>query len=122
MAESYLNKYEYDNERALWYLTQKRKLSKDVIDYFKVGYNKSNDTVTFPIRDENGRLVGVSERSISGKAFNLPAFKEKPCYLLDEAIKQNYTHIYIVESQINALDLYSNNIPAVALFGTGSKH
>jgi len=122
LDENILNRFEYDNDRALWYLTKKRGLKKEVIDYFKIGYNKEKDTITFPVRDERGGLVGIGERSVTGKIYNLPAIKDKPVYLLDTAIKMSYTHVYVCESQINALDLYSNGIPAIALFGTGSKH
>ena len=122
LSEKTLNNFEYDNERAIWYLTEKRHLKKEVVDYFKIGYELATDSITFPIYDENNNLVGISKRSVSGKKFVLPAFTNKPCYLLNEAINKNYTHVYLVESQINALTLYGYGIPAVALFGTGSSY
>ena len=117
LSESFLNKYEYDNPVALEYLISKRHLTKQVIDWFKIGYNKEENSVTFPVRDSKGRLLGVTERNIDTKRFHIPKNLDKPIYLLDEAV--NYKKIYVCESQINALTLWSWGYPAIALFGTG---
>ena len=119
--ESVLNKFDYNNEDALRYLIDKRHLSKEVIDYFKIGYDAENKSVTFPCRDRRGNLVGVFERSIETKWFHIPKISPKPVYLLYENITMGSDYIYVVESQINALTLFTWGYPAVALFGTGSK-
>ena len=118
--EDVLNNFEYDNEDALNYLMNKRHISKDVIDYFKIGFNKTTGSITFPCWNEKNKLVGIFERSIYSKHFHIPEITPKPIYLLNEAVKNNFTTVYVVESQINALTLYSWGIPAIALFGTGS--
>lgn len=120
LNESVLDNYEYDNKDALDYLINKRHLSRDVITYFRIGYNRSTNSVTFPCWDENGKLVGVFERNIFTKHFHIPTISPKPVYLLNEIKKFNYSTVYVCESQINALQLWSWSIPAVALFGTGS--
>lgn len=120
LSEAVLKNYQYDNKDALDYLMNKRRISKDVIDYFKVGFNPVTNSITFPCWDEKSRLVGIFERSIYNKHFHIPEITPKPIYLLNEAIKNSYTTIYVAESQINALTLYSWGIPAIALFGTGS--
>ena len=121
LDESILDTFEYNNENALNYLINKRHLSKDVIDYFKIGYNISTASITFPCRDLSGKLVGIFERNIISKHFHIPKINPKPVYLLYENVRLNYNFIFVVESQINALTLFSWGYPAVALFGTGSK-
>ena len=120
LNENVLDNYEYDNVDALDYLINKRHLRKEVVDYFKIGFNKLTGSVTFPCWNEKNKLVGIFERSIYNKHFHIPEITPKPIYLLNEAIKNSYTTVYVVESQVNALTLYSWGIPAIALFGTGS--
>lgn len=98
-----------------------RKLTKEVIIKFKIGWNRETDAITFPIWDEYGRLIGISERQIKNKFFHLPEGLGKPIYLLNFIIEENITEVYVVESQIDALYLWSIGKPAIALLGTGSK-
>lgn len=98
-----------------------RKLTEEVIIKFKIGWNKENDSITFPIWDEHGRLIGISERQIKNKYFHMPEGLGKPVYLLNFLKEENITETYVVESQIDALYLWSLGKPAIALFGTGSK-
>lgn len=121
LLENTLENYVYDDPRAIRYLTEKRRISPEVIQYFRIGFNKKTDSITFPCWNEKNKLVGVFERNIYTKHFHIPEISPKPVYLLNEIIKNNYTTVYVVESQINALTLWSWGIPAVALFGTGSK-
>lgn len=120
LDESVLKSFDYNNENALNYLLNKRRLSKEVIDYFRIGYNVETASVTFPCRDLSGRLVGIFERNILSKFFKIPKISPKPVYLLYETGKLGYNFVYVVESQINALTLWGWGYPAVALFGTGS--
>lgn len=114
--ESFLDQFAYFHP----YMFQ-RKLSKDIILKFKIGWNPITDAITFPIWDEYGRLVGISERKVKYKQFNLPKNLSKQIYLLDTIKEENITEVYVVESQIDALYLWSLGYPAIALFGTGSK-
>lgn len=119
--DSILDKYQYNNQEALQYLINKRHLSLDIIKKFKVGFDPSCRCVTFPTWNKQGKLVGVFKRSIDTKKFIIPTDIDKPIYLLNNVISNNYTTIYVVESQINALTLYGWGRPAIALFGTGTK-
>ena len=112
-----LKNYKYYND----YLFN-RHISKTIIDKFNIGFDPKDQCVTFPVYDEHDKLVMITKRSIKDKRFYIDKDIEKPVYLLNEAIKNNDTTIYVVESQINALTLYTWNYPAVALFGTGSKY
>lgn len=121
LNEEVLEEFDYNNQDAIDYLVNERHLSKDVVDYFRIGYNNSTGSVTFPCRDLSGNLVGIYERSIFNKHFHIPKMSTKPVYLLYENVQMGSSSIYIAESQINALTLFSWGYPAVALFGTGSK-
>jgi len=120
--ESVLETFEYDNKEALEYLINKRHLNKDIVDLFQVGYDPDTTAVTFPCRDEHGKLVGIFKRNIYTKFFTIPQIDPKPVYLLDYVIRNGYDKVYVVESQINALTLWGWGFPAVALFGTGSNY
>lgn len=116
LDESFLDTYAYYHP----YMFQ-RKLTPEIIHKFKIGWNPETDAITFPIWDEWGRLIGISERKTKYKQFNLPANLPKVVYLLDAIKEENITEVYVVESQIDALYLWSLGYPAIALFGTGSK-
>ena len=103
------------------YMTQ-RKLTPYVTNKFKIGYDKDLQALTFPVWDINSNLLFITKRSVNSKFFVIPENVEKPVYLLNFAINQNYPYLVICESQINALTCYSYGIPAVALFGTGTTY
>lgn len=116
-----LNNFDYSNSVALDYLINKRHLNKKVIDFFYIGCNRNNNSITFPLWDENGNLVGISERNIFTKWFEIPEIYPKPVYLLNAIKKFNYQTVYVAESQINALTLWGWGYPAIAMLGTGSE-
>ena len=99
-----------------------RKLTPDVLRKFKVGYNTETNSITFPVWDEHGNLVMITERSVNTKHFYIPPDVIKPIYLLNFIKKENITSVYVTESQINALTLWSWGYPAIALLGTGSTY
>ena len=115
MDESILKQYEYYHD-YMWI----RKLTKDVVDLFEVGYDPVKQMITFPVRDHKGGLSFITARSVNTKRFEIPEGVDKPIYLLYYVLEQKITNVAVVESQIDALYLWSLGIPAVALFGTGS--
>ena len=115
MSDSILSEYDYYHP-YMW----KRGLSKEVVDRFRVGYDKTTNSITFPMWDEYGALVGISKRCIDTKRFDNQHGVKKPVYLLNYIKQCNITTVFIAESQINALTLWSWGYPAVALMGTGS--
>lgn len=115
MEEASLQKYQYYHN-YMW----TRKLSKEIVDLFEVGYDPERDTLVFPVRDEYGRLVFITRRSVKSHFFMIPKEVEKPVYLLYYILQHHINSIAVCESQINALYLFSIGIPSVALFGTGS--
>lgn len=98
----------------------KRKLSKEVVDQFRIGYDKYRDAITFPVYDEKKRLVMVTARSVNTKRFYIPEGVDKPVYLLYDLIERGVTTTLVCESQLNTLYARSLGYDAVGLFGTGS--
>lgn len=116
LDESILTEYDYYHP-YMWH----RKLSKEVVDMFRVGYDKNRDAITFPVYDEKHRLVMITARSVNTKLFWIPADVQKPVYLLYHLLENNIKTAYVCESQINTLYMWSLGYPSIGLFGTGSE-
>lgn len=100
---------------------EKRKLTKEIVSKFKIGYDKATNSLTFPVWDEKGNLVTITRRSVEGKRFELQPGQDKLVYLLNFVLNEHADEVYVCESQINALTCWKYGLPAIALFGTGSK-
>lgn len=88
------------------------------------GYDDNTKCITFPIRDKNGNCLFIARRSVKGKYFNYPSNAEKPLYGLYELyqLKDFPKEIYICESMLDALTLWTHKKYAVALNGLGTKN
>lgn len=117
LSEEALAQYDYYHP----YMYQ-RGLTKEVIDMFRVGYDSKRDAITFPVWDDKGIPLFVTARSVRDKKFYIPFEAEKPVYLLNFVKKWGIDSVYVAESQINTLVLWSWGYPALGLFGTGSPH
>lgn len=98
---------------------EKRRLTPEVIDKFEVGYYPKEDVITFPVYVD-GRCLFVAKRKVKYKKFIMPKVVPKPVYGMDYI--GDAKEVYITESIINALTLWSYGLTAVALFGTGSSY
>ena len=100
----------------------KRKLTKDIIRKYDVGYDKLSDCIIFPNRDENGNILFLAKRSVKTKFFNYPKDVDKPIYGLYELKRDEpkAKSVIITESMINCLTCRSWGYAALALNGTGS--
>ena len=117
LDESVLDTYNHYND-YMW----QRKLSKSIVDLFEVGYDKDTDSIVFPVRDENGKLLFITKRSVKTKNFFIPEAVKKPVYLLYYCKENNIERVAVCESQINTLYCWSLGIPAIGLFGTGDDY
>ena len=115
LPESILSHFAYYHQ-YMW----ERKLSKEIVDLFEVGYDPADDTVVFPVRDEKGDLVFFTKRKVKTKKFEIPKEVKKPVYLLYYALSQRISSVAVCEGQIDALYMWSIGVPCVALFGTGT--
>lgn len=130
ITEEELSKYRYFHPYMF-----KRKLTKEVIEKYDVGYQKdfivykdkitgytiNDEVVTFPVKDLKGNCLFVSRRSITGKTFYLPEEMEKPVYGIYE-LPKGCKQVIICESVFNALTCVVYGRSAVALFGTGTPY
>lgn len=112
ISNTELDKYRWYND-YMW----KRGLTPEIVEQFDIGYDKDDDTITFPVNDEKGNCVFIAKRSTKTKFFHYPADVEKPVYALDKIIKQNISTVYVVESFFNCLTLWKWGRPAIALMG-----
>lgn len=119
--KEYLNESVLDTFQKYHPYMTKRKLTTEVISKFKIRYDIQTKTIVFPVWDDRGNLVMLTRRSVYGKKFFIESGKEKPIYLLNYIKQEQIKEVYVVESQINALTLWSWGYPAIALFGTGTK-
>ena len=112
-----LNKYRYYHPYMY-----KRKLTNEIIELFDVGYDKDTNSITFPVRDEKGNTLFIARRNVEVKMFNYPSSVEKPVYGLYElSLLEKYPNeVYITESIIDCLTLWTVGKYAVALNGLGT--
>jgi DNA primase len=113
VSKEELQPYQYRNP----YLT-KRGITEKVQRAFKVGYDKEHKAVVIVWHDKDGQPINLKYRSITDKRF---------WYLSDgQPIKQHiyglhFIHklknktVFAVESETDALYLWSQGIPAIAL-------
>ncbi len=117
LSEEALAQYDYYHP----YMYQ-RGLTKEVIDMFRVGYDSKRDAITFPVWDDKGIPLFVTARSVRDKKFYIPFEAEKPVYLLNFVKKWGIDSVYVAESQINTLVLWSWGYPSIGFFGTGDPY
>jgi DNA primase len=106
-----------ESPRAMRYY-EGRRISKDSVDKFSLGYSENQDMVTIPISTPSGDMfVGFVARSVEGKEFkNTPKLpKGKILFNLHRARKHDT--VYVVESSFDAIRLDQNGVPAVATLG-----
>ena len=95
-----------------------RKITKDSMKKFDLGYSESQDMVTIPVHSPDGILVGFVGRSVEGKEFkNTPKLpKGKTLFNLNRV--KSSRRIYVVESSFDAIRLDQCGFPAVATLGS----
>lgn len=119
----YISDDELDKYRVYHQYMWKRKMTPDVVDIFDVGYDKETKSITFPVRDVQGRCLFVARRSVVTKFFNYPAGAEKPIYGLYELsqLDKYPKEVIICESMIDAIYFWTVGKYAVALNGLGNE-
>jgi DNA primase len=119
----YISDDELDKYRVYHPYMWKRKMTPEVVDIFDVGYDENTKSITFPVRDVQGRCLFVARRSVVTKFFNYPAGAEKPVYGLYELgqLERYPAEIIICESMIDAIYFWTVGKYAVALNGLGNE-
>lgn len=117
VTEEELDKYRYVHPYIL-----KRGISESVIDLFDIGWDSKMDAITFPNLDKDGNCLFVAKRSVRTKFFQYPKDVQKELY----GIYQLYQlhpfpdKVYVCESMIDCLYLWTFNKPACAMNGLGN--
>lgn len=98
-----------------------RKLTDEVIERFNIVSNKYGNVV-FPLIDKSGNIIGEQARDIDKKFFNNTKDLDKKNFLygLYQLKGESYTpgdKLYVTESIIDTLTLWSWGFKAVALMG-----
>lgn len=90
---------------------------------FPVGFDKKNNSIYLYTRDLRGRYIGCKARSIKGKSFSNSVGAKKSTYLygayeLLQSTWQPSKPVWICESEIDALTVWSRGGYAVAIGGS----
>ena len=106
----------FTNPKAIKYY-QDRKIDKDSVVKYKLGYSEKQDMVTIPVYSPDGLCLGFVGRSIEGKVFkNTPGLpKSKTLFNLQRA--KRYDKVFVVESSFDAIRLEQVGVHAVATLG-----
>ena len=100
----------------------KRGITKEVQRLFCIGFDKEHEAIAMPWFNSDKKVINVKFRSIRYKQF---------FYLQDGQLTRNYVYglpqckalgykdVAIVESEIDCMYLWSNDIPAVAMGHAG---
>lgn len=145
LDKTYVSKEELDKYRYIHPYMYKRGLTDEVIELFDIGFDRSSDTITFPVRDKCGNCLFIARRSVHTKYFNYPEGVEKPLYGLYELYQQPmfqylehtpkvgefttptqyhlippFGEVIVCESMLDALSFWTVGKYAVALNGLGN--
>ena len=94
---------------------EKRKLTPEVIQKYKIRYDPISQCIVFPVWDEHNNLVMLTKRSVNTKQFYIDENIEKPIYLLNYVNNKKST--FVCESQINTLTLNSWGFQSIGTIG-----
>lgn len=111
-----LNKQAIESPRANRYF-EGRRITKESMVKFNLGYSEKQDMVTIPIESPDGLCVGFVGRSIEGKEFkNTPGLPKSKILFNLHRVKSS-EKVYIVESSFDAIRLDQVGFSAVATLG-----
>ena len=98
-----------------------RGINKETAEKYDIGYEDENKHITFPIKDQQNRCVGIGRRSILKKEYYYPSGMIKPLYGLYE-ITFPVNYLWVVEGPFNMWSLSQWGKKSVAMLGTGTTY
>jgi DNA primase len=104
------------SERAKEYFI-KRKITKDSVIKFKLGYSENQDMISIPVYNHENTCVGFVARSVEGKDFKNTTKLPKSKLLFNLNRVKAASKVYVVESSFDAIRLDQVGFPAVATLG-----
>lgn len=95
-----------------------RGISEQVQKAFKVGYDKAHSAIVLVWMDKHGKPINLKFRSVKDKRFwyledGQPI--KQHIFGLHFIFRMNLSTVYVVESETDALYLWTHGIPAIAL-------
>lgn len=127
LEESLVKQYTQNllqSEEACRYL-HKRRIANWVLEAYELGFDPEDQTVLFPVRGMDGKVIFYKGRSIAGKHFYNAKEVDKTSVVfgLWEILNGSFSwgtsdqieEVWITESEIDALSLISYGVPAVEL-------
>jgi len=111
-----LSKQALESPRAVRYF-EGRKITKDSMQRFDLGYSEKQDSVTVPMHSPEGLCIGFVARTVEGKEFkNTPGLPKSKILFNLHRVKTSKI-VYVVESSFDAIRLEQVGFPAVATLG-----
>jgi DNA primase len=111
-----LNKQALESPRAVSYY-EGRRITKDSIVKFDLGYSDKQDSVIIPMQSPDGMTIGFVARTVEGKEFkNTPGLPKSKILFNLHRVKSSKV-VYVVESSFDAIRLDQVGFPAVATLG-----
>ena len=113
--EAWLNKF--DAPHSYW--SAERKLPLDVIERFRLGYDPFSNRMTIPLRDTDGRVLGVTYRRLDDRKPKYLHPKGFPTgkFLYGAWLLKDERRVALVEGQVDAIRCWSERVPALGLMG-----
>ena len=111
-----LNESALHSVRAAEYY-KSRKITKDSVIKYKLGYSEKQDMVTIPVTSPNGIYIGFVARSIEGKEFKNSTGLPRSKTLFNLSNARIYDRVFLVESSFDAIRLEQVGAHAVASLG-----
>jgi len=111
-----LNNQATESPRAMRYF-EGRRITKDSVIKFNLGYSEKQDSVTIPMQSPDGMTIGFVARTVEGKEFkNTPGLPKSKILFNLHRVKSS-SIVYVVESSFDAIRLDQVGFPAVATLG-----
>jgi DNA primase len=111
-----LNNQALNSPRSMSYY-ERRRITRDSIVKFNLGYSEKQDMITIPVHAPDGIPVGFVGRSIEGKEFkNTPGLPKSKVLFNLHRVKAS-SKVYVVESSFDAIRLDQVGFSAVATLG-----
>lgn len=114
--EGWLRQYDVPHD----YWTGNRALDPETVERFGLGYDPFTNRVTLPLRDVQGRVLGVTYRRLDDGRPKYLHPKGFPVgrHLYGAWLLGDTRTVAVVEGQVDAIRCVSERVPAVSLMGS----
>ena len=121
-SNNYISNEELEKYRYIHPYILKRGVSEKIVELFDVGWDAKTNCITFPNLDKYGNCLFVAKRSVKQKFFQYPKDVQKELYGIYQLYQLNPfpSKVYVCESMIDCLYLWTFDIPACAMNGLGN--